>query len=130
MTLFFFVVVVLFAAAFAFLNGFRDASTSVALAVRTRALTPTVAVLLAALFNFVGAGLSGLLALQVSRTWISLPPGENGLTILAAGLLSAVAWGIYTWWRGIPPRPPTHWWAGWPARAWPACWWAATRWAE
>ncbi|MBP1133843.1 PiT family inorganic phosphate transporter [Arthrobacter sp. PvP023] len=102
MTLFFFVVVVLFAAAFAFLNGFRDASTSVALAVRTRALTPTVAVLLAALFNFVGAGLSGLLALQVSRTWISLPPGENGLTILAAGLLSAVAWGIYTWWRGIP----------------------------
>ena len=41
-------------AAFTFLNGFRDASTSVALAVRTRALTPTVAVLLAALFNFVG----------------------------------------------------------------------------
>ncbi|WP_028270371.1 inorganic phosphate transporter [Arthrobacter sp. UNC362MFTsu5.1] len=102
MTLFFFAVVVLFAAAFAFLNGFRDASTSVALAVRTRALTPTVAVLLAALFNFAGAALSGLLALQVSRTWISLPPGENGLTILIAGLLSAVVWGVYTWWRGIP----------------------------
>lgn len=102
MTLFFFAVVVLFAAAFAFLNGFRDASTSVALAVRTRALTPTVAVLLAALFNFAGAALSGLLALHVSRTWISLPPGENGLTILIAGLLSAVVWGIYTWWRGIP----------------------------
>jgi PiT family inorganic phosphate transporter len=101
-TLFFFAVVVLFAAAFAFLNGFRDASTSVALAVRTRALTPTVAVLLAALFNFAGAALSGLLALQVSRTWISLPPGENGLTILIAGLLSAVVWGVYTWWRGIP----------------------------
>ncbi|KQR75324.1 phosphate transporter [Arthrobacter sp. Leaf337] len=102
MTLFFFAVVVLFAAAFAFLNGFRDASTSVALAVRTRALTPTVAVLLAALFNFAGAALSGLLALQVSRTWISLPQGENGLTILVAGLLSAVVWGVYTWWRGIP----------------------------
>jgi len=101
-TLFFFAVVVLFAAAFAFLNGFRDASTSVALAVRTRALTPTVAVLLAALFNFAGAALSGLLALQVSRTWISLPQGENGLTILVAGLLSAVVWGVYTWWRGIP----------------------------
>lgn len=100
--MFFFAVVVLFAAAFAFLNGFRDASTSVALAVRTRALTPTVAVLLAALFNFVGAGLSGLLALEVSRTWVTLPPGDNGLTILVAGLLSAVVWGIYTWWRGIP----------------------------
>ncbi|MET1087306.1 MAG: inorganic phosphate transporter, partial [Arthrobacter sp.] len=47
--------VVLLAAVFAFVNGFRDVSTSVALAVRTRALTPSVAVLLAAFFNFVGA---------------------------------------------------------------------------
>ena len=47
MSLVFFALVVLFAAAFAFLNGFRDASSAVALAVRTRALTPTVAVLLA-----------------------------------------------------------------------------------
>jgi inorganic phosphate transporter, PiT family len=101
-TLLFFAVVVAFAAAFAFLNGFRDASASVALAVRTRALTPTVAVLLAALFNFAGAGLSASMALQVSRTWIALPPRENGLSILIAGLLSAVLWGIYTWWRGIP----------------------------
>jgi PiT family inorganic phosphate transporter len=98
----FFALVVLFAGAFAFLNGFRDASSSVALAVRTRALTPTVAVLLAGLFNFIGAGLSAALALEVSRTWVVLPPGGNGLTILIAGLLSAVLWGIYTWWRGIP----------------------------
>ncbi|MDQ0076594.1 inorganic phosphate transporter [Arthrobacter oryzae] len=102
MTLFFFAAVVAVTAGFTFLNGFRDASTSVALAVRTRALTPTVAVLLAALFNFVGASLSAALALQVSRSWISLPDGENGLSILVAGLLSAVLWGIYTWWRGIP----------------------------
>ncbi|MEC5179809.1 inorganic phosphate transporter [Arthrobacter sp. CG_A4] len=102
MTIFFFALVVVFAAAFAFLNGFRDASTSVALAVRNRALTPTVAVLLAGFFNFVGAGLSAALALQVSRAWVRLPPGQNGLTILAAGLVSAILWGIYTWWRGIP----------------------------
>ena len=102
MTTFFFALVVVFAAAFAFLNGFRDASTSVALAVRNRALTPTVAVLLAGFFNFVGAGLSAVLALQVSRTWVRLPPGQAGLTILVAGLVSAILWGIYTWWRGIP----------------------------
>ena len=47
MTIFLFALVVVFAGAFAFLNGFRDASASVALAVRTRALTPTVAILLA-----------------------------------------------------------------------------------
>lgn len=102
MTTFFFALVMVCAGSFAFLNGFRDASTSVALAVRNRALTPTVAVLLAGVFNFIGAGLSAALALQVSQTWVRLPPGQNGLTILVAGLVSAVLWGIYTWWRGIP----------------------------
>ena len=94
--------VLLCAGVFAFLNGFRDASSSVALAVRTRALTPTVAVLLASLFNFIGAGLSAALALAVSHAWLSLPPGTNGLTILLAGLVSAILWGLYLWWRGIP----------------------------
>lgn len=98
----FFALVVAFAATFAFLNGFRDASASVALAVRTRALTPTVAVLLAALFNFAGAAFSAAFALAASRAWVAVPHGNGGLTMLVAGLLSAVLWGIYTWWRGIP----------------------------
>jgi PiT family inorganic phosphate transporter len=94
--------VVLLTAAFAFLNGFRDVSTSVALAVRTRALTPSVAVLLAAFFNFVGALLSAGLAVAVSQTWINLPSGEDGLNMLVAGLVSAFAWGVLLWWKGIP----------------------------
>lgn len=102
MTGVFFTLVVLFAGTFAFLNGFRDASASVALAVRTRALTPTVGVLLAALFNFIGAALSAALALTVSHAWVTVPSGDGGLTILLSGLLSAVIWGIYTWRRGIP----------------------------
>lgn len=102
MTLFIFAMVVVLAAAFAFINGFRDVSTSVALAVRTRALTPTVAVLLAAAFNFIGALLSAGLAVAVSQNWVTLPRGESGLTILAAGLASACTWGLLLWWRGIP----------------------------
>ncbi|MFP5366603.1 MAG: inorganic phosphate transporter, partial [Actinomycetes bacterium] len=102
MTAVIFGVVVLLTAAFAFLNGFRDASTAVALAVRTRALTPSVAVLLAAFFNFVGALVSAGLAVAVSHAWISLPPGTDGLSILVAGLASACAWGLLLWWRGIP----------------------------
>jgi inorganic phosphate transporter, PiT family len=97
-----FAAVVLLAAVFAFLNGFRDASNSVALAVRNRALTPSVGVLLAAFFNFIGALLSALLAVAASQTWINLPAGTDGLTILVAGLASACAWGLLMWRRGIP----------------------------
>ena len=97
-----FAAVVLLAAAFAFLNGFRDASNSVALAVRNRALTPSVGVLLAAFFNFIGALLSALLAVAASQTWIHLPAGPGGLAILVAGLASACAWGLLMWRRGIP----------------------------
>lgn len=102
MTAAIFATVVLLAAGFAFLNGFRDASTSAALAVRTRALTPSVAVLLAAFFNFLGALLSASLAVTISQTWISLPEGTRGLSILVAGLASACVWGVLLWWRGIP----------------------------
>ncbi|WP_426997748.1 inorganic phosphate transporter [Pseudarthrobacter sp. N5] len=102
MTTALFILVLVLAAVFAFLNGFRDVSGSVALAVRTRALTPTVAVLLAALFNFLGALLSAALAVAATARWISLPEGGNGLSILVAALGSACVWGVYTWWRGIP----------------------------
>ena len=77
--------VVLLTATFAFINGFRDVSTSVAVAVRTRALTPSVAVLLAGFFNFLGALLSAGLAVVVSQNWVSLPAGPEGLAILVAG---------------------------------------------
>lgn len=98
----FFAVVILFTAAFSFLNGFRDVSTAVALAVRTRALTPSIAVLMAAFFNLVGALMSAMLAVIVAHTWVTLPAGLNGLSIVISGLASAFAWGVLTWWRGIP----------------------------
>lgn len=98
----FFALVVVLAAGFAFLNGFRDVSTAVALSVRTRALTPSVAVVLAAVFNFAGVLLSGGFAMIFSQAWVVLPSGMTGLTVLTAGLCSAILWGIYAWWRGVP----------------------------
>jgi PiT family inorganic phosphate transporter len=93
---------VVLTASFAFLNGFRDVSNAVALAVRTRALTPSVAVLLAAFFNLLGALLSGSVVVAVSRTWIHVPDGTSGLNILMAAVGSACAWGLLMWWRGMP----------------------------
>jgi PiT family inorganic phosphate transporter len=99
--------VVVIAGGFAFLNGFHDVSNSVATAVRTRALTPTVAVLLAALFNLVGALLSTSLALFFTDAAIGLPPGSTGLGILVSALLSACLWSLVTWYRG-KPSSSTH----------------------
>ncbi len=95
------------AGGFAFLNGFHDVSNSVATAVRTRALTPTVSVLLAAVFNLTGALLSTSLALFLADSGLRLPPGSTGLGILLAGLLGAGCWGLFTWYRG-KPSSSTH----------------------
>lgn len=90
------------AACFAFLNGFRDVSTAVAVAVRTRALTPTVAVLMAGLFNVLGALLSVGFAAAMHDRLVTLPSGEDGLGLLTASLAGTCLWGIYQWWRGYP----------------------------
>ncbi|MFQ4147948.1 inorganic phosphate transporter [Arthrobacter sp. LAPM80] len=90
------------AAVFAFLNGFRDASSAVALSVRTRALTPSIAVLLAAVFNCLGALSSVALTAAFANRLFTVPPGNNGLILLLAALIGAILWGIYLWWRGYP----------------------------
>ena len=94
--------VIVAAAIFAFLNGFRDVSAAVALSVRTRALTPTIAVLLAGLFNCLGALISVALAAAFADRLFTVPPGRNGLILLLAGLIGACLWGVYQWWRGYP----------------------------
>ncbi len=96
-------VAVLLTLAYAVLNGFRDASNAVAAAVRTRALTPVVAVAVAAFFAFLGTiATSGLSAALVDALDIHLPEGVDGLKLLICGLLAAGAWGLYCWWRGLP----------------------------
>lgn len=88
---------------FAFLNGFRDASNSVAAAVRTRALTPTYAVVVAAFFTFLGTMLSTSFGVYlVSAVELNVPDGTPGLALLLAALLAAGAWGLLCWWRGLP----------------------------
>jgi len=89
--------------AYAVLNGMRDASTAVAASVRTRALSPAVAVTLAAIFAFIGTmATSGLSVTLVQELNINVPSGVAGLKLLICGLLAAGAWGVYCWWRGLP----------------------------
>lgn len=94
--------VIVVAAIFAFLNGFRDVSSAVALSVRTRALTPTIAVLLAGIFNCLGALISVTLTAAFADRIFTVPPGRDGLVLLLAGLIGACLWGVHQWWRGYP----------------------------
>ncbi|MFV0457291.1 MAG: anion permease [Actinomycetales bacterium] len=96
------VLVIALSMLFAYINGMHDAATTIATSVATRALTPTIAVLMAAGLNLLGA----LLGLEVAQTIITgiLDPGtgEDALLILFAGVLGAICWDLWTWWRGVP----------------------------
>lgn len=95
------VAVVVVALAFDYTNGFHDAANAIATSVSTRALTPRIALVLAATMNFVGALLGQQVAHTVSDTIVP-PTGSHGLVIVLAGLLGAIAWNLATWYVGLP----------------------------
>lgn len=96
------VTVIVVTSIFGFLNGFRDASNAVGLTVRTRALTPSIAVVLAALFNVAGAITSAWLLNYFGGSWLRTPDGARGLILLLASVAGASLWNVYLWWRGYP----------------------------
>jgi inorganic phosphate transporter, PiT family len=96
------VVVVAIALVFDFTNGFHDTSNAVATSVSTRALTPRTAVALAAAMNLLGALLGTGVAETIGSGIITPPPGAEGLGVVLAALLGAIAWNLLTWWLGMP----------------------------
>src|SRR5919112_4328571 len=94
------VATVLVALGFDFTNGFHDTANAVATSVSTRALSPRLAVLIAALANLAGAFVTTAVAKTVGKGII-----DTGLatekTILAA-VIGAIAWNLITWWLGLP----------------------------
>jgi phosphate/sulfate permease len=94
------VVVIVVALAFDFTNGFHDTANAVATTVSTRALSPRLAVLIAAIANLAGAFVTTAVAKTVGKGIIDLGHVTNQ-TLLAA-LLGAIAWNLITWWLGLP----------------------------
>src|ERR1700759_4479091 len=95
------ITVVVVALAFDYTNGFHDAEKAIATSVSTRALTPRIALTLAAVMNFVGAFLGQKVAHTVSDVIVP-PAGSAGLVIVLAGLLGAIVWNLVTWYFGLP----------------------------
>jgi len=95
------IITVAVALAFDFLNGFHDAANSIATVVSTRVLSPKLAVIWAAFFNFVAAFLLGTaVAKTIGKGMIRLDDVTQYVVI--AGLGGAIVWDLLTWWWGLP----------------------------
>ncbi|MEH0842629.1 inorganic phosphate transporter [Micromonospora sp. CPCC 205711] len=94
--------VIIAAMAFDYTNGFHDAANAIATSVSTRALTPRIALLLAAVGNFIGAHFGAGVAKTVGDGLVTLPTGVASLGVVFAGVLGAIAWNLITWYFGLP----------------------------
>ena len=93
--------VVLAALVFDFVNGFHDAANSIATVVGTRVLTPKIAVIWAAFFNFVAAfAFETRVAKTIGKEIVD--PAVVDPVLILAGLLGAIVWNLLTWWLGLP----------------------------
>jgi len=98
-------VIIVLALVFDFINGFHDAANSIATIVTTKVLSPFLAVLWAAFFNFVAFfiakyiigefGIANTVSKAVFAEFITLP-------IILSGIIAAITWNLLTWWLGIP----------------------------
>ncbi|WP_372399957.1 inorganic phosphate transporter [Azospirillum sp. HJ39] len=95
------VVIVFVALAFDFINGLHDAANSIATVVSTRVLSPKLAVLWAAFFNFIAFLFFGLHVATTVGTGLVDPLVMDPAVILAA-LIGAIGWNLITWWLGLP----------------------------
>ena len=95
------ILIILLALAFDYTNGFHDAANSIATVVSTRVLSPRLAVIWAAFFNFVAFLVFGV---HVAKTIAkgTVDPAVVTPAIVLAALLAALAWNLLTWWFGLP----------------------------
>ncbi len=95
------VVAVGLAFAFAFTNGFHDASNAIAALVATRAAKPSQAIVLASVFTMLGPLLVGAAVANTIGGIVDVPAAET-VEVVGSGLLAATAWNLVTWSRGLP----------------------------
>ncbi|WP_182112948.1 MULTISPECIES: inorganic phosphate transporter [unclassified Actinotalea] len=98
------VVVVAFALGFDYTNGFHDAANAIATSVSTRALTPRAALIMAAVFNMIGALLGTGIAETIGSGIIDVSerPAHTALIMVLSAVIGAIVWNLITWWFGMP----------------------------
>jgi inorganic phosphate transporter, PiT family len=100
--LIFAVTAIILALVFSFTNGFHDASSTVATMIACGAASPRRAVILSAIWGFVGAMLGGTAVALTMLSLLSIPLGATLVYVIFATLVGAVTWNLVTWVWGIP----------------------------
>lgn len=87
-------------------NGWTDAPNAIATCVSTRSISPKKAIIMAAIFNFLGVFVMTIINATVVQTIYNMVDfGENSyqaLVALAAAMVAIVVWAVLAWWFGIP----------------------------
>jgi len=94
------VAIIVLGLAFDYTNGFHDTANAIATSVSTRALSPRMAVLMAAGFNLLGALISTNVATTVGKGIVQ----TNLVTpeLVLAAVAGAIVWNLVTWRLGLP----------------------------
>src|SRR4249919_404715 len=85
---------------FDYTNGFHDASNIIATVIASRAMTPVQAVVLVAVFEFLGPLLGGTAVANTIGSFVDLSdlPPINAVAVILCGIIAATSWNLLTWW--------------------------------
>lgn len=88
-------------------NGWTDAPNAIATCVVTRCMPPKAAILMAAVFNFLGVFVMTKISSEVTETVTKMVnfgenDGETIIIVLCAAMLAIVIWATLAWVFGIP----------------------------
>lgn len=95
------VVTIVVALGFDFVNGFHDAANSIATVVSTNVLSPRLAVIWAAFFNFIAFLVFGTAVAKFIADGI-VQQSVISLGVIFAGLFGAIVWSLITFFLGLP----------------------------
>lgn len=105
------VITILLALAVVFINGWTDAPNAVATCVSTRAISAKKAIVMAAIFNFIGVLIFALFAAGVAESIAGIVDfgsledpliAKEALVGISSGMVGVVTWGVLAWSFGVP----------------------------
>ena len=102
MRLFTVIFIIAIALFFDYTNGFHDAANSIANVVSTRVLSPRIAVIWAATFNFLAFLIFGTHVADTVGKTVRPESGIVSPAVVFAGVAGAIVWNLITWWLGLP----------------------------